>query len=164
MFAHTGSRALWPVIFFLPWLFLGSAYLGEWVLQRRPRLITLSRVLPRHRVALSAGRLRLIALGFFLIIAPLALADPAPGDRAPCPVTTSQEARRLGDTLYEQGAYQSAAECYQAAGEYALANRAFVKAVGPESAATAHQLSEQRDQAKTMLRKVQLAFRGEHRE
>jgi hypothetical protein len=164
MFAHTGSRALWPVIFFLPWLFLGSAYLGEWVLQQRPRRIRPSRVGPRHRMALSAGRLRLIALGFFLIIAPLALADQAAEGRVPCPVTTPQEARRLGDTLYEQGAYQSAAECYQAAGEYVLADRAYVKAVGPESAATAHQLSEQRDQAKTMLRKLQLAFRSEHRE
>jgi hypothetical protein len=34
------------------------------------------------------------------------------------------------------GAYQRAGECYQAAGEYALANRAFFRALGPESAVT----------------------------
>jgi hypothetical protein len=34
--------------------------------------------------------------------------------------------------------------------------------VGPQSAVTASQLSEQREQAKTMLRKVQLAFHPEH--
>jgi len=77
-------------------------------------------------------------------------------------VTAQEEARRLGDSLFEQGAYQSAGECYQAAGEYELANRAFVKAVGPRSEVTASQLSEQRDQAKTMLRKVQLAFHSGH--
>ena len=51
---------------------------------------------------------------------------------------------------------------YQAAGQYALANRAFVKALEPQSELTARQLSEQRDQAKMLLRKVQLAFRSGH--
>jgi hypothetical protein len=119
-------------------------------------------------MAFPAGRLRivglglLIGLGLLLITASVALADPVPEAHAPCPVTAREEARRLGDSLFEQGAYQSAGECYQAAGEYGLANRAFVKAVGPQSAVTASQLSEQRDQAKTMLRKVQLAFHPEH--
>jgi hypothetical protein len=113
-------------------------------------------------MAFSAARLRIIGLALLLITAPLALADPVLEGHAACPVTTQQEARGLGDMLFEQGAYQSAGVCYQAAGEYALANRAFVKAVGPESAVTARQLSEQREQAKMMLRKVQLAFRAEH--
>lgn len=36
MFLHPGFRPLWPVIFFLPWLLLGAAYLLQWVLHRRP--------------------------------------------------------------------------------------------------------------------------------
>jgi hypothetical protein len=113
-------------------------------------------------MAIPAGSLRIAGLGLFLITASTARADPVPEAHTPCPVTTQEEARRLGDSLYEQGAYQSAGECYQAAGEYGLANRAFVKAVGPQSTVTAGQLSEQRDRAKMMLRKVELAFRAEH--
>jgi hypothetical protein len=162
MFLHSGVRALWPVIFFLPFFFLGSAFLGEWLLRRRARSIGLPSAGTRFRRTLSAASLPLIGLGLLLVTAPLALADPVPESHADCPVSTQQEARRLGDALFEQGAYQRAGECYQAAGEYALANRAFVNAVGPQSAVTARQLSEQKDQAKTMLRKVQLAFRAEH--
>jgi len=35
VFVHTGFRPLWPVLFFLPWFFLGVAYLVESVLHRR---------------------------------------------------------------------------------------------------------------------------------
>ena len=167
MFLHTGPRTLWPVIFFLPWFFLGSAYLLEWALHRRWS-IRLPSTGTRYRLAFSAGRLRTIGLGLFialgllLITASVALADPVPEAHAPCPVTTQAEARELGDRLFEEGAYQSAGECYQAAGEYALANRAFVKAVAPQSTATASQLSEQRDRAKMMLRRVELGFHAEH--
>jgi hypothetical protein len=35
MFEHEGFRPLWPVIFFLPWLLLGAAYLVESVLHWR---------------------------------------------------------------------------------------------------------------------------------
>ena len=168
MLAHHGVRALWPVIFFLPWLMLGSVYLGEWALHRLSRPIRLASIGARYRMAIPAGTLRIVGLGLltglglFLITASTALADALAEAHAPCPVTTQEEARRLGDSLYEQGAYQSAGECYQAAGEYGLANRAFVKAVGPKSTVTAGQLSEQRDRAKIMLRKVELAFRTEH--
>ena len=167
MLPHHGVRALWPVIFFLPWLLLGGAYLSEWALHRLSRPIRLASIGARYRMAIPAGSLRIVGLGLltglglFLITASTALADPAPNAHAPCPAT-QEEARRLGDSLYEQGAYQSAGECYQAAGEYDLANRAFVKAVGPQSTVTAGQLSEQRDRAKMMLRKVELAFRTEH--
>jgi hypothetical protein len=162
MFSHHGPRALWPVIFFLPWLFLGSAYLYEWVLHRGSRWVRLPATDARYRLTFSASGLRIIVLGLLLITAPLALADPLPEGPSLCPVTTTDEARRLGDSLFEQGAYQSAGECYQAAGELALANRAFVRAVEPKSAATARQLTDQRDQARTMLRKVELAFRSGH--
>ena len=168
MLPHHGFRALWPAIFFLPWLLLGSVYLSGWAFYRLSRPIKLASTGARYRVSWAAGSLRivglglLIGLGLLLITASVALADPVPGARAPCAVTAQEEARKLGDSLYEQGAYQSAGECYQVAGEYDLANRAFVKAVGPQSAVAANQLSEQRDQAKTMLRKVELAFHARH--
>jgi hypothetical protein len=167
MFLHSGPRTLWPVIFFLPWFFLGSAYLLESALHRRWSM-RLPSTGTRYPVSSSAGRLRTVGLGLFiglgllLMTASLALADPVPEGRTPCPVTTQGEARKLADRLFEEGAYQSAGECYQAAGEYALANRAFVKALGPQSTVTASELSEQRDQAKMMLRKVQQAFHAEH--
>ena len=106
--------------------------------------------------------LRIIGLGFLLTATRLAVADPAQEEHQHCPGPTQEEARALGDVLFERGAYQRAGECYQAAGEYALANRAFFKAVGPESAVTARQLSDQRSQAKTMLRNLQQAFRVDH--
>jgi hypothetical protein len=108
------------------------------------------------------GILFIVAFCFLLIIAPSALADPVREGYAACPVTTEEQARSMADGLFEQGDYQGAGVCYQAAGQYALANRAFMKALEPQSELTAHQLSEQRDQAKMLLRKVQLAFRSEH--
>jgi hypothetical protein len=150
------------MIFFLPWLLLGSAYLLEWVLHLRSRSIALPSVGPRHRTAFPVGILLLFALGFLLILAPLALADPVPEAHPACPVSSAEQARSLADTLFEQAAYQGAGKCYEAAGEYALANRAFMKAVEPQSAQTVRQLSEQRDQARTMLHKVELAFRAGH--
>jgi hypothetical protein len=167
MLTHHGFRALWPIVLFLPWLLLGGAYLSGGVL-RRLAPIKFASIDARYRMASLAGSLRivglglLIGLGLLLITASVALADPVPEAHAACPVAAQEEARRLGDSLFEQGSFQSAGECYQAAGEYGLANQAFVKAVGPQSAVTASQLSEQRDQAKTMLRKIQLAFHSEH--
>ena len=162
MLSHPGPRALWPVIFFLPWFLLGSAYLGEWALRRGARVLSVASTGSHYRLGFSPARLRVIALGLLLITAPLALADSVAEVQAPCPVTTHEEARALGDVLFEQGAFQSAGECYQAAGEFALANRAYVRAVEPRSAVTAHQLSDQRDQAKSMLRKVEFAFHAGH--
>jgi hypothetical protein len=94
--------------------------------------------------------------------APLALADSAPEEEPHCAAATTEQARSLADELLNQGVYQRAGECYQAAGEYGLANRAFVNAVEPESKMTARQLSDQRDQAKSLLRQVQQAFRIHH--
>ena len=56
----------------------------------------------------------------------------------------------------------SAGECYQAAGEFALANSAFLDAVETQSKTTAHALSDQRDQAKTLLHQLQSTFRSGH--
>ncbi len=102
-----------------------------------------------------------MALGILLTAGRLALADPVVEAHQNCAVSDQRQARRLGDVLFEQGAYQRAGECYQAAREYALADRAFLKAVGPESALTARRLSDQGDQAKALLRQVKQAFRAE---
>jgi len=118
----------------------------------------------RLRAFGSPGVAALCTLAFSLLLAtvPPALADPAPEAHRPCTVATPQQARRLGDELFERGAYQRAGECYEAAGQYALANRAFVKAVGPQSASASHQLAVQSDQAQDLLHRVQKAFRTEH--
>jgi hypothetical protein len=92
--------------------------------------------------------------------APLVLADSALEGEQQCPAATAEQARSLADELLDQGVYLRAGECYQAAGDYGLANRAFLNAVEPESKTTARQLSDQRDQAKTLLRQVQQAFRS----
>src|SRR6516162_11312054 len=74
MSLHHGFRALWPVIFFLPWLLLGSVYLGGWAVHRLSSAA-------RYGMAFPAGRLRivglglLIGLGLLLITASVALAD-----------------------------------------------------------------------------------------
>ena len=167
MFVHVGFRALWPALFFLPWFSVGIAYLLEWLLHWRSRPLALAvknrpagRTQYSHRpmIKSNVGLLRIVGLGLLLTAAPLALADTAPGEPAGCPAASQEQARSMGQEFFEQGAYRRAGECYQAAGEYDLANRAFVKAVAPDGAATARQLSDQRDQAKTMLRKVQQAF------
>jgi len=90
---------------------------------------------------------------------PLALADPPIDAQAHCGVTTSQQAGWVAERLFEQGAYESAGQCYQAAGDFGHANVAFVKAVEAESNATGRRLSAQRDQAKALLRQVQQSFR-----
>ena len=60
----------------------------------------------------------------------VAFADPVAEDHTPpCPVTTVEQARSMADGLYAHGDYQSAGVCYQAAGQYALADRAFMRAV-----------------------------------
>jgi len=53
MFAHTGYRPLWPVIFLLPWLLLGIAYLVESILRRRSGAAALQRL---HGTIRSAPR------------------------------------------------------------------------------------------------------------
>ena len=107
-----------------------------------------------------AARWRRLTFVPLLAAAPVALADPALDEDRHCPATTSEQARSLGDQFRDQGAYQRAGECYQAAGEFALANKAFLDAVEPQSKATAHELSDQRDQVKTLLHQIRSAFRS----
>jgi hypothetical protein len=157
MFVHAGFRSFWPVIFFLPWVLLSGAYLLAWVLHRR---VPYRRSRVRVTGSVAKG-LSIMGLSLLLAAAPLAFADPALEEHQGCPVS-AEEAHSLADGLFEQGSYQAAGACYLAAGDYDRANRAFVKAVGPASAATARQLSDQGAQAKTMLHNLQLAFSSHH--
>jgi hypothetical protein len=113
-----------------------------------------------HRRLFLLGALGVLGLALLLAAAPVAIAEPE--EHPDCPASSLEQARTLGDELFEQGAYRRAGNCYQAAREFDLANRAFLKAVEPESAATARQLSDQRDHAKMMWRTVERAFRTEH--
>lgn len=109
------------------------------------------------------AQFRVLAFGLLLLAtSPLTLADPALEQHCPVSVSAPEQARWLADALFEQGAYQHAGECYEAAGDHALANKAFLKAVSAQSSATTHQLSEQRDQAKALFKQVQQAFNAGH--
>jgi hypothetical protein len=112
----------------------------------------------RYRTSLTAGRVSIIALGLLLAGAHVALADPVLEARPSCVISDQKEARRLADALFEQGSYQRAGECYQTAGEYARADRAFLKAVEPAGELTARRLSDQGEQAKALLRQVKQTF------
>jgi hypothetical protein len=92
----------------------------------------------------------------------VALADPAPEAQRACQAATSQEAAALADKLFENGQYQQAGACYQAAGDMAHANLAFLKAVGPGSEDTARALKAQRDAAKSLFATVEHAFHSNH--
>lgn len=97
-----------------------------------------------------------------LAAAQFAFADPAVVGSSVCASASPQEARSLADQLYEQGDYQQAGACYQAAGDLAHANLAYLKAAGPTSEDTARELKSQRDAAKTLFSGVAQAFRGNH--
>ena len=104
-------------------------------------------------------------LGWALLAATrLVLADPAQDESHACEAASpqSQEARSQADVLFERGEYQRAGECYQAAGDASRAQLAFLKAVGPNSDATARAFRQQQHVAKSLLTKVQQAFRSDH--
>jgi hypothetical protein len=80
--------------------------------------------------------LRAAAAMLTVAAAPLVSADPPVDAQQHCAVATPAQARRVAQQLLDQAAYQRAGECYQAAGDLARANLAFLKAVGPESDAS----------------------------
>ena len=127
----------------------------------RPRISFLPGFLQR-RISFRAAFLQVLALCLLLAAASFAVAGELPGEHSPCQASSAQQARTVADVLFEQGAYQRAGTCYQAAREYALADRAFLKALEPASAATARRVSEQSEQTKTMWRGVARAFRADH--
>jgi hypothetical protein len=95
----------------------------------------------------------------WLAAAAPALADSSSGATQPCANMSAEGARARGKQLFDQGAYQHAGECYQAAGDLALANQAFFKALKPESTATERRVAEQRDQAKALVRQLTRGLR-----
>lgn len=121
---------------------------------------------PRLRppVPTRAPRRRTISLwGLSLVAAAqLAFADPAVEGPSACASASAQEAQSLAEQLYERGDYQHAGACYQAAGDLAHANLAYLKAAGPTSEDTARDLKSQRDAAKALFAGVARAFRGNH--
>lgn len=87
-----------------------------------------------------------------------AQASPAAVRPPSCVASSAKQALSRADQLYEKGLYQQAGECYLAAGENNLADRAFLKAVGPAQSATNRQLSVERDQAKAQFRMLKAPF------
>jgi hypothetical protein len=142
MLAPHGFRSLWPALQFTPWLALGLAFL-----------------LRSARSPLRRASIWGLAV---LAAAQIALADPASQPRAACAVTDAQEARTLADKLFEKGEYQHAGACYEAAGDMARANLAFLKAAGPASEESARALKAQTDHAAALFAAVGRAFQSNH--
>jgi hypothetical protein len=161
MFEHAGFRPLWPVIAFLPWFLLGSAYLLRSVYtqaMRAPRKSVTTRLRPRKGHILWA-----LAWGFaYLAAARGILADPPGAAPRACAAASQQQARSLADRLYEKGDYQRAGECYEVAGDMQHADRAFVKATGPKSEEAARDLKAQAHTAQALFARVGQAFRSNH--
>ena len=105
----------------------------------------------------------IVTMGILAVaIAPVGRTEPTPGDASGCAAATPQQAKWLAHQLSLQGQYQRAGACYQAAGDLADANEAFVKAVPANSDATAKDLRRQGQIAKTLFSGVQQAFRSNH--
>ena len=76
-----------------------------------------------------------------------------------CREVTQERARWIADKAFRDGAYQRAGDCYLAAGEQALADRAFVKAVPQANANASQRLAANLDVAKAQARQWKAAFR-----
>ncbi len=97
-----------------------------------------------------------------LITARVALAAAPADETQACQVVAAREAKVLADRLYESAQYQRAGACYQAAGDLARANLAFLKAVEPKNEENSRAVAAQRDTAKALFTSVQQAFRSGH--
>ena len=164
MFMHAGLRPVWPVIAFVPWLVLGAACLWYAAAHRARASLALPAGGMRILSPARARRLPLVGvLGLALLAATrVVVADPAAEELRACEATTAQQARSLADRLYDRGEYLRAGQCYQAAGDLARANLAFLQAAGPAGEDTARGLKERRDAAKALFAGVGRAFRGNH--
>jgi hypothetical protein len=164
MFAHPGIKPLWPVLLFLPALAMGVAYLFAAALHQRWRLASI-RIPSASRAFRPRWRVRagVVLVGVVLLAAGyVALADSGSGTRSACEAQPTSEAKLAADTFYERGDYQHAGECYVVAGDQLRAQRAFVKAVGPNSEVAARALTEQGNSAKALANKVREAFHANH--
>ena len=115
---------------------------------------------PHHPRHIGASLIILALVG--LAATHIALADPASEAAHACEVSGPREARQLADQLYERGEYQRAGECYDLAGDPLRAQRAYLKAAGPSTEASARRLKEQGNTASAIFGQVQQAFRGTH--
>ena len=113
----------------------------------------------RSRGTGRGGSLRR-ALPCSCAVATLVLANLVRAEELRCPASTSEEARSLADQLLQAGRYESAGKCYEAAGEYARANEAFLKAAGAESKAAERENADHIEAAKNLARQLERAFRG----
>jgi hypothetical protein len=89
-----------------------------------------------------------------------ALAAVAPTAASHCTAASPEQAREIADQAWRDGSYQVAGECYLAAGEPAMADRAFVKAVAPQAALTSRRLADNRDEAKAQIRQWKQAVQA----
>lgn len=130
-------------------------------------LIALALWAARHHPIATVCLRRVLAL-MIAVVAAFATAQPAFGNSASdfvsleypgCGVTNAEEARSLGDLLYEQGEHQRAAECYLSAGEHSLADAAFFKAAVPAGTDTSHRLAENREEKNAQCRKMKETLR-----
>ena len=90
----------------------------------------------------------------------LAVDVVAPTAELRCIATTPQRAREIAEQAWQDGSYQRAGECYLAAGEPAMADRAFLKAVPPQAAVTSQRVAENGDQVKAQIRRWNQALRS----
>ena len=79
-----------------------------------------------------------------------------------CEAQNPAEARSRADLLMQQVEYQRAGECYLAAGEYDLANRAFLRGTRPAAEATRQAIVEQREAPRALVHQLKTAFHGSH--
>jgi len=163
MFAHSAFRPLWPVVFFLPWLLVGAAYILEALVQHRARMAVTQRAVGSylHHHARHVGASLMLGL-VCLAATHVAMADPAAEATRSCDVAGPREAMQLADQLYERGEYQHAAVCYEVAGDPLRAQRAYLQAAGPSSEATARRVKEQGNRASAVFSQVQRTFTGSH--
>jgi len=90
----------------------------------------------------------------------LAVDVVAPTAELRCIATTPQRAREIAEQAWQDGSYQLAGECYLVAGEPAMADRAFLKAVAPQAAVTSQRVAENGDQVKAQIRRWNQALRS----
>jgi hypothetical protein len=162
MFVHAGFRPLWPVIFFLPGMLLGAAYLFAALFQPGLKLArgAVQSQWPRHHWRSGAG-LVIVTLAF-LAASQVALADPATHESPACEAADAHQAKLLADVLYDKGEYQHAGACYDVSGDQPRAQLAYLKAAGPSSERAARGLRQESDAAKALFDKMQQALRSTH--
>ena len=79
-----------------------------------------------------------------------------------CEARTPVEAKVLAQQLVKQSDFEHAGDCFVAAGEYELANEAFMKATRPAYRAAEDDSSKLKEQTLDQIRRAQAAWRRHH--